>query len=51
MTDPKPHSTALMVLGVHRSGTSSLAGVLHLLGVELGARLLAPRKDVNERGF
>ena len=51
MTDPKRHSTALMVLGVHRSGTSSLAGVLHLLGVELGARLLAPRKDVNARGF
>ena len=51
MKDSTRHSTGLLVLGVHRSGTSSLAGVLRLLGVELGTRLLAPHKDVNERGF
>jgi hypothetical protein len=30
---------ALFVLGVHRSGTSALAGGLHLLGVNLGDNL------------
>jgi hypothetical protein len=35
-TEPKQ---ALFVLGVHRSGTSALAGGLHLLGVNLGDNL------------
>ena len=29
-------STALVVLGMHRSGTSALTGMLHYLGVALG---------------
>lgn len=42
---------ALIVLGMHRSGTSALTGVLNSLGVELGKELYAPQKGVNERGF
>ena len=29
-------NTAIFVLGMHRSGTSALAGALHRLGVKLG---------------
>jgi len=42
--------TALLVLGMHRSGTSALAGVLNLLGFKLGQSLLPPG-PANERGF
>jgi len=43
-------STALVVLGMHRSGTSALAGMLHHLGVALGDRLMAATPD-NPRGY
>ncbi len=43
-------STAILVLGMHRSGTSAMAGVLSLLGVELGARLMKAGPD-NPKGF
>lgn len=43
-------SKAIFILGMHRSGTSALARVLNLLGVELGGRLMAAASD-NERGF
>jgi len=39
----------LLVLGMHRSGTSALTGVLQKLGVELGEELLPPTRD-NPRG-
>ncbi len=42
---------ALFVLGMHRSGTSAVTGVLARLGVQLGRRLVAPQAGVNERGF
>jgi GT2 family glycosyltransferase len=41
---------ALIVLGMHRSGTSALTGVLSWLGVDLGQQLL-PQHATNERGF
>ncbi|HVF58846.1 MAG TPA: glycosyltransferase [Thermoanaerobaculia bacterium] len=41
---------AVIVLGMHRSGTSALAGALHHLGVSFGGPLLPPGPD-NERGF
>src|ERR1035441_4241772 len=48
---PQPATaTAVLVLGMHRSGTSALARVLNLLGVELGSDLLPPAAD-NEMGF
>ncbi len=40
----------ILVLGMHRSGTSALAGTLHHLGVEVGSGLVEPTKD-NPRGY
>jgi hypothetical protein len=40
----------LIVLGVHRSGTSALAGVLSMLGADPGPSLLPARED-NPKGF
>ncbi|MHC4140712.1 MAG: glycosyltransferase, partial [Planctomycetota bacterium] len=42
---------ALLILGMHRSGTSALARVVNLLGAQLGSRLLDPQTGVNEQGF
>ena len=43
-------NTAVIVLGMHRSGTSALAGMLDILGVQFGKSLLAPSAD-NPKGF
>lgn len=43
-------ATALLVLGMHRSGTSAVTRVLNLLGAHLGDDLLAAKAD-NTRGF
>ena len=43
--------TALVCLGMHRSGTSATTGVLQLLGVELGERLTAGHKGINDLGY
>ncbi|HIE54952.1 MAG TPA: hypothetical protein EYP90_07205, partial [Chromatiaceae bacterium] len=48
MTDAK---TLILIAGMHRSGTSVLTQVLHLLGAELGDELLPPQPGVNEKGF
>lgn len=40
----------VVVLGMHRSGTSALAGCLHELGVPFGGPLLPPN-FANERGY
>jgi len=40
---------AIIVLGMHRSGTSAMTGLLHLLGVELGGHLMPPN-PYNEAG-
>lgn len=45
-----PESQAVLVLGMHRSGTSAATRMLNLLGADLGSRLLEPRED-NEQGF
>jgi len=42
---------AVIVLGMHRSGTSALAGLLHELGLEMGTSLMSGREDENEKGF
>ena len=44
-------SRAILVLGMHRSGTSAVTRVLNLLGADLGTRLLPPVANDNERGF
>jgi len=43
--------TAIFVLGMHRSGTSALAGALAASGVWLGDDLLEPAPGVNDKGF
>lgn len=49
MAPPHP-GTALLVVGMHRSGTSATAGWLRAMGVELGSRLMPPGPD-NPSGF
>jgi glycosyltransferase involved in cell wall biosynthesis len=41
---------AVIVLGMHRSGTSLLTGILHLIGANLGSTLIPPAED-NPKGF
>ncbi|MFA6253931.1 MAG: glycosyltransferase [Candidatus Paceibacterota bacterium] len=40
----------ILVLGMHRSGTSALAGILQFLGVDLGPNLM-PASEFNPRGY
>jgi hypothetical protein len=42
--------TAILVAGMHRSGTSALAGALNKVGISLGTRLLEPGED-NPKGY
>lgn len=43
-------STAILVLGMHRSGTSAVSGVLHCLGVSLG-QTVSGAGPSNPRGY
>jgi len=43
-------STVILVLGMHRSGTSACARVINMLGAELGSSFLPPAAD-NPAGF
>jgi hypothetical protein len=38
-------ATAILVLGMHRSGTSAIARLLNLRGADLGRNLLPPKHD------
>ncbi len=40
----------ILILGMHRSGTSALSGILHILGVYQGLDLLPPSNE-NRKGF
>lgn len=44
-------SKCLIVLGMHRSGTSALTGVLSLLGIHSGDSLQPAMEGVNPKGF
>ena len=44
-------STAVVVLGMHRSGTSALTRVCNILGVDLSDNLLPAAEGNNETGF
>ncbi len=41
----------VVVLGMHRSGTSALMGIVNKLGVFVGNNLIEPVKGVNDKGF
>lgn len=51
--DPSAGSRCVVVLGMHRSGTSAVTRVLNLLGVAVGApgRLMGPKAGDNDKGF
>jgi hypothetical protein len=42
---------AIIVLGMHRSGTSALTGALNILGVDLGPNLMPAHGFQNPKGF
>lgn len=48
--ESRPRHVALVVLGMHRTGTSALSGVLHKLGAAAPANLQWGDKN-NERGY
>jgi len=43
--------TCILVLGMHRSGTSALTGVLQWLDIELGSKLGQASEDNQKRFF
>ncbi len=47
----RPARQAILVLGMHRSGTSAITRVLSLLGADLPTELLEPVPGVNDTGF
>ncbi len=47
----KRDKKVIVVLGMHRSGTSVIARGLQVLGVELGDRLMPPSEGNNPKGF
>ncbi|MEX2519089.1 MAG: sulfotransferase family protein [Paracoccaceae bacterium] len=49
-TKPSPTRTAIVVLGMHRSGTSALAGALHLMGCDAPTTPMKPT-EANEKGY
>jgi len=42
--------TAYFILGMHRSGTSALGGVLDIMGLEFGSELMPPHEE-NPKGY
>jgi hypothetical protein len=50
MKDIQTQQNLIVVLGMHRSGTSAISRGLQVIGVELGNRLLPPAAD-NAKGF
>ncbi len=40
----------ICIIGMHRSGTSTISGLLHTIGLDLGRNIIPPRYD-NPKGF
>ncbi|MDD2878202.1 MAG: hypothetical protein PHT60_08975 [Acidiphilium sp.] len=51
MSEQDTRRRAILVLGMHRSGTSALTRVMALCGADLPAHLMDPAADNNETGF
>jgi hypothetical protein len=45
------NSQAIIVLGMHRSGTSASTGMLRCLGVMLGTQLYSGHAEINAKGY
>ena len=53
-SDRKEHPNmkrVIIILGMHRSGTSAMAGALQCMGVDLGSRLMAATEGANDAGY
>lgn len=48
---PPERRNALIVLGMHRSGTSALAGLIGQLGGDVGSTLMPIIEEINAKGF
>ena len=51
LNDPEFGKHALIVIGMHRSGTSATTGALQCLGVQLGKKLYAGHSNINPKGY
>jgi len=45
------NNNAIIILGMHRSGTSATTGMLRCLGVSLGPKLYAGHSHINAKGY
>ena len=50
ISSPTGARKAVVILGMHRSGTSALCGALDLMGVDFGKNLM-PANDANVKGY
>jgi len=41
----------LLVMGMHRSGTSAMTRLLNLMGAHLGDNIIPPKEGINSKGF
>ena len=48
---PAPSRNVILIAGMHRSGTSALAGGLHQAGVNFGNQLIPAKANENDNGF
>ncbi len=44
-------SNALIIIGMHRSGTSLVASILHSAGLDVGKKLMSAHENNNAKGF
>lgn len=49
--DPPGDATLVVVLGMHRSGTSVITRAMETMGAEFGDNLMPPVPGVNDKGF
>lgn len=50
-SEESPSATLVVVLGMHRSGTSTITRAMETLGADLGSRLMPALAGVNDKGF
>lgn len=51
MEDKKDQKKCILILGMHRTGTSALSGALHAAGLYFGSNLVPPLKGHNDKGY
>lgn len=51
LASPRLERQVLLIMGMHRSGSSATSGALRCLGVHLGKRLYAGHQGINAKGY